>query len=497
MALPEPGVATARRKQKEHSQRAREGSLAASRTITLLNFLIPAIAGFAVAYVILSYMSPFRSLPEVIMWVIIAVAISLAVSVVVGDGVKRVIARSPLFVKANRFDTEVEVLFGQALRQGGPKQIRRALIKQGQDTSFVDDVLLLLSQLKEHERLTRGHIERVRAYATMVGREIELSDEDLELLSWSALMHDTGKLDVPNWLLTSPDRPSDEEWEVLKRHPEMAVRRLRPLERTLGETIYHGALHHHERWDGGGYPQGLAGDGIPLFGRITAIADAFDVMTHARSYKQPRTIAEAREELAASAGSHFDPALVAAFLRIGDEELVNVSRWSATIAGVAVVGSRLATIGSQVAIVAATAAGAVSASVGQIEEPPQVVAFEEPAPTTTTEVPITTTSAPPTTTTTTIAPTTTIATTTTARRLLTFTYQIGTNTIDDVEVTVDADELQVFLDGELYQTIDLAGERLVPVVFDVTDLAAGVHPVRFDLYLEGTLLSTDQSAIIV
>lgn len=496
MALPEPGVATARRKEREHSRRAREGSVAASRTIVLLNFLIPAVAGFAVAYVILAYMSPFRSLAEVIMWVIIAVAISLAVSLVVGDGVKRVIARSPLYVKANRFDTEVEVLFGQALRQGSPKHVRRDLVKRGLDATFVDDAILLLGQLKDHERLTRGHIERVRAYSTLLGRELELSDKDLESLSWSALMHDIGKLDVPNWLLTSPDRPTDEEWEVLKRHPEMAIRRLRPLERALGETVYHGALHHHERWDGGGYPQGLAGEATPLFGRITAIADAFDVMTHARSYKEPRSIAEAREELAAGAGSHFDPRLVAAFLQIGNEELVNVSRWSATIAGVAVVGSRLATIGSQVAIVAATAAGAAAASVGQVEEPPPAVAFEAPVTTTTTtEVPITTTTAPPSTTT--IAPTTTIATTTTARRMLTFTYEIGTNTVDDIEVTVEANELQVFLDGELDQTIDLSEDRLVPVVFDVTDLAAGVHPVRFDLYLDGVLLSSDQSAIIV
>lgn len=496
VALPEPGVATEERKRRELAKRAREGSVAASRTIAVANFVVPAVAGFVVAYAILQIMAPFASLSHLVMWIVVAFLISLVTSVVVGQGVKRVIAKTPLYRKANKFDTEVDVLFSETLRQGNPKKVRREAIKQGLEPGFVDDVIQLLDQLKDHERLTRGHTERVRAYASMIGQEIDLSEEDLEALNWSALMHDIGKLDVPNWMLTSPEKPTDEEWEVLKRHPEMALRRLRGLEKSLGETIYHGALHHHERWDGGGYPRGLAGNAIPLFGRITAIADAFDVITHARSYKPAMSIADAREELSAGSGLQFDPRLVAAFLRIGDDELANVSRWSATIAGAAVVGSRLATIGSQIAIVTASVTGAVAAT-GGVEEPPPAVAFEEPIATTTTAAPTTTT----TTTTTTAAPTTTttttIATTTTARRLFTFNYEISTNIIDGLEATVDADELQVFLDGELYQTIDLEGERLVPVVFDVTDMAPGVYPVRFDLYLNGTLLSSDESAVIV
>ncbi len=502
MALPAPGVASEKRKQRENARRAQEGSKAASRTITALNFLIPAIAGFGVAYGILDLMGPFTSFAMLAVWVVIALAISLGISLFVGDFVRNLIQRTPLYKMANKFDTEVEELFGKALREGNPKVVRRNAIEHGHDPGFVDEVIDLLDQLADHERLTRGHNERVRAYASMIGREIGLDDEDLEALNWTALMHDIGKLDVPSWLLSSPDKPTDEEWEVLQRHPEMARHRLRKLEKTLGDRIYEGALYHHERWDGEGYPHGLAGKEIPLFGRITAIADAFDVMTHARSYQKPRPIADAREELIASAGSHFDPQLVAAFLKIGDEEVKDVRGWSATFAGVALVGSRVATIGSQVAIVAASVTGAAVAA-GPVEEAPPAIAFEAPAETTTTttEAPETTTTAAPTTTEAEPAPTTTVAetttTTTTARRQLTINYEISTNTVDGVQVTVEADELQVFLDGELYQTIELGEERTVPVVFDVTNLEAGVHKVQFDLYLDGTKISSDQSALVV
>ena len=456
------------------------------------------------AYAILSYLSPFSSFASLAVWVVVALAVSLLTSLAIGDVTRKLIQRTPLYKRANKFDTEVEELFGIALREGSPKNVRKTAVERGHDPAFVDEVLDLLDQLSSHERLTRGHNERVRAYASMIGREVGLTDDELEALNWSALMHDIGKLDVPAWLLSSPEKPTDEEWEVIKRHPEMARHRLRKLEPILGESIYEGALYHHERWDGEGYPHGLAGKNIPLFGRITAIADAFDVMTHARSYQKPRPIVDAREELVAGAGSHFDPQLVAAFLKIGDEEIKDVRGWSATFAGIAIVGSRMATIGSQVAIVAASATGAVAAT-GPVEPAPPAIAFEQPAVTTTTSttttgVPTTTTTQAPTTTTAAAAPTTTtttVATTTTARRQLTINYEIGTNVIDGVAVTVEADELQVFLDGELHQTIELDDERLVPVVFDVTGLAPGIHKVQFDLYLDGKKLSSDQSALVV
>lgn len=487
----------------------RTGSRPASIAIHLIVFLIPAIVGFVLAIVILRSASPFLSIPEWLLWIGIAIVVSLAASLLLGDFIRDFIRGTALFRKANRFDTEVGELFGTALRSGSPKNAKKNAIKMGHDEDLIDSVLELLNQITRHDRLTRGHLERVRAYSSLIGEELGLSKDELEKLNWSALMHDVGKLDVPSWLLSSENAPTDEEWEVLKRHPEASRHRLRKLVKSLGPSVSEGALYHHERWDGTGYPAGLAKGEIPLFGRITAVADAFDVMTNARSYKSPLPVAVAREELMAGAGGQFDPDIVSAFLRIGDEELKDIRGWSAAIGGIAVVGSRVAAIGSQVAIVGATVAG-VAASAFSTDTVPPAIAFQAPAPvTTSTTTAAPTTTAPPTTTTTvapttttTIAPTTTttttIATTTTAPRFLTVNYAIGTNTIDDVVVTVEADSLEVFLDGELFEVFELdEGQRNVAITFDVTNLAAGPHPIQFDLYKDGVLLSSDPSVIIV
>lgn len=462
-------------------------------------FVIPAAAGFAIAYSILSLMSPYESTLEHITWFLIAVVVSWVTSIFLADSLRALATRTGLQQWANNFDTEVEELFSSSLREGNTKAVKKKAVNLGHEADFIDEVLMLLDQLGKHERMTRGHSERVRAYASLIGRELGLSDDEMESLNWTALLHDIGKLDVPSWILTTEEPPTPDEWNVLKRHPEAASARLRRLEKYLGDSIYDGALYHHERWDGTGYPFRLAAGDIPLYGRITAIADAFDVMTHVRSYKEALPIAKAREELMSGAGTQFDPDVVAAFVRIGDEDLRAIRGWSATIAGVAVAGSRVATIGSQAAVVVATVAGAGVSSAVAPELPPPAIAFETPATTTaapppSTTAPTTSTTAAPTTTT-----TTTIATTTTAGpRLMSITYVIGENEYDGVSVTVDADVLDVFVDGELDQTIELdAGQREVIVVLDVTDYAPGVHTVGFDLYLEGEKLSSDQVAIVV
>ena len=463
-------------------------------------FVVPAIFGFAIAFAVLTLMGPFSGIVELLAWFVIALVLSWVVSIIAGDFIRDLVSRTPVFRRANTFDTTVEELFGSSLREGNPKSIKRDAIEKGLDAGFIDDVILLLDQLGRHERLTRGHSERVRAYSSLIGKEMGLSQEELELLNWSALLHDVGKLDVPNWILSSPEKPTDVEWETLQRHPQAGVHRLRRLEPHLGPGIYDGALHHHEKWNGKGYPGGLEAGEIPLAGRITAVADAFDVMTHARSYKKPATITDAREELMSAAGTQFDPDVVAAFIRLGDDDLKAVRGWSATIAGVALAGSRLATISSQAAVVAATVAGAGIASSVSVTTIPDAIAFERSttttaAPVVTTEAPTTTTAAPTTTTTTT---TTTIATTTTEPiRMLSVIYEIGNIEIDGLDATVEADTLEVLLDGEPNQTIELdEGQRSVTVVFDITDLAPGPHPVQFDIFLEGVLLSSDQTVIL-
>lgn len=176
-------------------------------------------------------------------------------------------------------------------------------------------LLLLTAALDRHDRLTRGHSERVRAYAVMIGTGLGLHDRDLDRLNWAALVHDVGKLAVAPAILNKPGRPDEEEWQQIRRHPLVGETMLGPLREWLGPWAA-AVGHHHERWDGTGYPRGLRGDRIPLAGRIVALADVFDVITSARSYKSSSSTTEARKEIARCAGTHFDPRVVRAFLEV-------------------------------------------------------------------------------------------------------------------------------------------------------------------------------------
>jgi hypothetical protein len=184
-----------------------------------------------------------------------------------------------------------------------------------------ETVLALIVSLGSHDRKTRGHSERVRVVADLLAETAGVSKSERDRFRWSALLHDIGKISVPARILNKPGRPDDREWSILRRHPAEGARMAGPLLAWLGPWA--GAIeHHHERFDGTGYPSGLAGNQISLGGRILAIADAYEVMTAARSYKKPMTARAAREELARNSGTHFDPDLVRAFLAISLGRLV-------------------------------------------------------------------------------------------------------------------------------------------------------------------------------
>lgn len=198
-----------------------------------------------------------------------------------------------------------------------------------------DYLVQLLKEVNDHDRLTRGHSERVRAYSELLGDEMGLDEDDLHKLRWAALLHDVGKLSVPHEVLNKDGRPTDEEWQQLQGHPAAATPMLEPLRPWLGDWL-HAADQHHCRWDGNGYPVKLAGTDISYAGRLVAIADAYDVMTSARSYKQPLSPELARLELTDCAGGQFDPTMVRSFLRIGLGRLKTVAgplAWLANLTG--------------------------------------------------------------------------------------------------------------------------------------------------------------------
>ena len=208
-----------------------------------------------------------------------------------------------------------------------------------------DYLVQLLKDLNDHDRLTRGHSERVRAYAEMLGEELRLGEDDMNKLRWSALLHDAGKLEVPHEILNKDGLPTDDEWLILSGHPAAGGRLLEPLRPWLGDWV-HSADQHHCRWDGNGYPEKLAGTDIAFSGRLVAVADAYDVMTSPRSYKKSLGPEIARQELTDCAGAQFDPTMVRAFLNISLGRLRTVAgplAWFANLLGTAQVPVPIAT----------------------------------------------------------------------------------------------------------------------------------------------------------
>lgn len=157
-------------------------------------------------------------------------------------------------------------------------------------------------------------MERTREMAIRLGKALSLSDGDLGKLALLAVLHDIGKIAIPHAILIKPGKLTDAEWEIMKTHTEKGYRianaskELKPI----GEYI----LHHHERWDGGGYPGGLAGEEIPLLSRIITVVDSHDVMVHDRPYHKAMSGKDAEAELRRCSGTQFDPNLVEVFLEV-------------------------------------------------------------------------------------------------------------------------------------------------------------------------------------
>lgn len=172
----------------------------------------------------------------------------------------------------------------------------------------------LKQSLNEGTHETFKHNMRLRQLTYEVGEEFGLSDTELENLGLLALFHDIGKIRIPNEILNKEEKLTPKEWELIKTHAEAGYRiaLAMPTLAPLSEAI----LHHHEHYDGSGYPDGLKGDEIPLYSRIIAVIDAYDAMTHSRSYQKLKTPMEAVDELITCAGTQFDPSIVKVFVHI-------------------------------------------------------------------------------------------------------------------------------------------------------------------------------------
>jgi HD-GYP domain-containing protein (c-di-GMP phosphodiesterase class II) len=162
----------------------------------------------------------------------------------------------------------------------------------------------------------------VRGYSLAIARAHGVSEPELRDLEHGVLLHDIGKIGIPDAILLKPGPLTPAEWQVMRSHPEIGRRLIEkiPFLRGAVPVVY----HHHERWDGTGYPLGLRGEEIPLGARIFALADALDAMTFDRPYSRAISLDAAREEILRCAGTHFDPAVVASFMRIPLETFADI-----------------------------------------------------------------------------------------------------------------------------------------------------------------------------
>ena len=185
--------------------------------------------------------------------------------------------------------------------------------------AHLDTIRRLVLAAEHKDRDMAAHIERIGRYSELLADGLSMSPGRVDVIRFASPMHDVGKIGIPDAILLKPGPLSPEEWEVMKRHTSIGARILHgsPSEvLQTGEVI---ALSHHEKWDGKGYPNGLRGEEIPIEGRICAVADVYDAMTSNRHYRDALSSEGVYEMMRAQRGSHFDPAVLDAFLDLQDE----------------------------------------------------------------------------------------------------------------------------------------------------------------------------------
>ncbi len=182
---------------------------------------------------------------------------------------------------------------------------------------YLSTIKSLALAIDAKDQYTHQHILRVQRYAVAVAKKLGLSGDELEAINTGALLHDIGKLGVPEYVLLKPGRLTEDEYAKIKQHPEIGAAILSPVE--FPWPVLPVVKSHHERWDGKGYPEGLAGENIPRSARILSVADVYDALTSNRSYRHAWDHQKAVEEIARSAGTQFDPVIVEAFLAVIEE----------------------------------------------------------------------------------------------------------------------------------------------------------------------------------
>ena len=206
----------------------------------------------------------------------------------------------------------VELLTAVRSRLERSQQLRVVRLHEAYESSLT----MLANAIEARDRYTRGHVERVTAYAILLAKQMGWQGKRLEELRFGAILHDIGKIHVRETTLRKTGPLDPEEWDEIKQHPKIGASMVKDIPYLL--PAIPAIKYHHEQWDGGGYPYGIAGEEIPLMARIVSVADAFDAMTTSRAYQKARSIQLAYEEILKGNKTKYDPIIVAAFIRAWD-----------------------------------------------------------------------------------------------------------------------------------------------------------------------------------
>lgn len=225
--------------------------------------------------------------------------------------VKRALEHQALLVAKQRHDNQLEGLVEQ-------RTAELDLALNSLEDAYRSTLKALTSALETRDSETHGHSERVVTYSLRLGREYGLDQRQLKALEFGSLLHDIGKIGVPDSILRKPGKLTEDEWVRMREHPSHGQQILRGIEFLKGAARV--VAEHHEKWDGSGYPRGLRGEEIDVCARIFAVADAFDAMTSDRVYRLGRPYQDAAQELDDWAGKQFDAEVVAAFHRVPRED---------------------------------------------------------------------------------------------------------------------------------------------------------------------------------
>jgi response regulator RpfG family c-di-GMP phosphodiesterase len=202
--------------------------------------------------------------------------------------------------------------------------LQKLVLREDHERNLVDTITAFVNAIESKDPYLKGHSARVALYATEIARTMSLDEETIQVVSRGAMLHDLGKLSIMDTILRKPERLTQDEFALIKAHPVVGERILKPLRFLAREAC--AVRHHHERFDGSGYPDGLSGENIPLAARLVTVADVFDAVTSNRPYRTALSVEAARQEIVRGRRTHFDPQAADAFMAIPLERLVEITR---------------------------------------------------------------------------------------------------------------------------------------------------------------------------